>query len=33
MLINFVNVRTTGVSSCTPQWCVTLYYICDFFNV
>jgi len=29
----YVNVRTTGMSSCTPQWHVTLYYICDFFNL
>jgi hypothetical protein len=29
----YVNVRTTGVSSCTPQWCVTLYCIGDFFNL
>jgi hypothetical protein len=29
----YVNVRITGVSSCTSQWCVTLYYICDFFNL
>jgi hypothetical protein len=29
----YVNVRTTGMSSCTLQWCVTLYYICNVFDL